>query len=366
MNEKLQERYRGRRWGNIGARWLWAAAAVIAAALTWVLPRLLTAAAVTKYLVPVSKAVSVPIKWLTGWLPFSLLEVALIALLPTFAYLIFVLFKKPEEELPEEGGIVTSCLILIGVMLTVFNVVMGFSYSRTPLGQSLMYGETEVNAVTLRATVVTLAEKGAAARKQADFTGRTVRSYGRQLRGEYEELSKTLPIYAGYSALPKRAILSVPMSYLGVAGMYSPFTCEAIVSDDTTPPSLAFTIAHEMAHSLGFSRENEANFSAFLVCMNSKDPTLRYSGCFMGLLYTLTAYRSADPDHYAELYNSIDEGIRSDITEHFAYIEKYEGVIENLHSKINDLFLKSNGEQEGIASYGQVVDLIVAWNEQNK
>lgn len=366
MNEKLQERYRGKRWGHLGARWLWAAAALIAAALTWALPRLLSAAAVTKYLVPVSKAVSVPIKWLTGWLPFSLLEAAMIAILPTFVYLIFVLFKKPEEELPEEGGIVTSCLILIGVMLTVFNVVMGFSYSRTPLGQSLMYGEAEVNAATLRATVVTLAEEGAAARKQADFTGRTVRSYGRQLRVEYAELSKALPIYAGYSALPKRAILSIPMSYLGVGGMYSPFTCEAIVSDDTTAPSLAFTVAHEMAHSLGFSRENEANFSAFLVCMNSKDPALRYSGCFTGLLYTLSAYHRADPDRYAELYDSMDEGIRSDIHAYFTHVEKYEGFIGDLHSKINDLFLKSNGEEEGIASYGQVVDLIVAWNEQNK
>jgi len=366
LNEKLQERYRGRRWGYIGARWLWAIAAVVAAVLTWVLPRLLSADAVTKYLVPVSKVVSVPIKWLTGWLPFSLLEVILIALLPTFAYLVFVLFKKPEEELPEEGGILSSCLILIGVMLTIFNVVMGFSYSRTPLGQALMYDEAEVNAAMLRATVVTLAKEGAAAREQADFTGRTVRGYGRQLREEYAALSNTLPIYAGIAALPKRAILSVPMSYLGVGGMYSPFTCEAIVSDDTTPPSLAFTVAHEMAHSLGFSRENEANFSAFLVCMDSEDPTLRYSGCFMGLLYTLSAYYHADPDSYAELYDSIDEGIRLDIAEHSAYLEKYEGIIGDLHSKINDLFLKSNGEQEGVASYGQVVDLIVAWNEENK
>ncbi|MPM66984.1 hypothetical protein SDC9_113898 [bioreactor metagenome] len=155
------------------------------------------------------------------------------------------------------------------------------------------------------------------------------------------------------------------MSYLGVGGMYSPFTCEAIVSDDTTPPALAFTVAHEMAHSLGFSRENEANFSAFLVCVNSKDPAMRYSGCFTGLLYTLTAYHRADPDGYAELYESIDEGIRSDIHEYFINVEKYEGFIEELHSKINDLFLKSNGEEEGIASYGQVVDLIVAWNEEN-
>ncbi|HWQ51547.1 MAG TPA: DUF3810 domain-containing protein, partial [Terriglobales bacterium] len=280
-------------------------------------------------------------------------------------YLTVSIFKKPEEELPEESGIVSSCLLLIGVMLTIFNVTMGFSYARTPLGQSLAYGEVEVNAETLRAAALTLAKEGAAARREADFTGRTVRSYGRQLRGEYAMLSEKMPLYAGYAALPKRAILSVPMSYLGVGGMYSPFTCEAIVSDDTTPPSLAFTVAHEMAHSLGFSRENEANFSAFLVCMNSADPALRYSGCFTGLLYLLPACNRADPDRYAELYNSIDEGIRADIVEYYAHIEKYEGFIEELHSKINDLFLKSNGEEQGIASYGMVVDLIVAWNEES-
>ncbi len=313
---------------------------------------------------PVSKTVSAPIKWLTGWLPFSLLEVMLIALIPVLIYLVISMFRKPEDELPSEGGILSSCLLLIGIMLTVFNITMGFAYARISLGQSLQYDEAQVNVVTLRAAVMTLAEEGSAAREKADFSGRTVRSYGRQFRTVYAELSKLEPVYAGYAALPKRAILSVPMSYLGVGGMYSPFTCEAIVSDDTTPPALAFTVAHEMAHSLGFSRENEANFSAFLVCMTSDDPALRYSGCFTGLLYTLSAYRHADPDHYAELYNSLDSGIRSDISEYFAYIEKYDGFIGKLHSKINDLFLKSNGEQEGIASYGLVVDLIVAWNEE--
>ncbi|HWQ51772.1 MAG TPA: DUF3810 family protein, partial [Terriglobales bacterium] len=133
MNRKLQDRYRGRRW-SFTSRWFWAVAAVLAAALTWVLPRALPAAAVTKYLVPVSKAISAPVKWLTGWLPFSLLELVLIALLPAIIYFTVSIFKKPEEELPEEGSIVPSCLMLLGVMLTIFNVTMGFSYARTPLG----------------------------------------------------------------------------------------------------------------------------------------------------------------------------------------------------------------------------------------
>lgn len=79
------------------------------------------------------------------------------------------------------------------------------------------------------------------------------------------------------------------MSHLGVGGLYSPFTCEAVINTDCTPPSLPFTVAHEMSHSLLVAREEEANFSAFLAC-SSCDDAARSTRLLQGLLYTCSAY----------------------------------------------------------------------------
>ena len=44
-------------------------------------------------------------------------------------------------------------------------------------------------------------------------------------------------------------------SALGIAGLYFPFTGEAIVNGDDLPDTLPFTICHELAHQAGFARE---------------------------------------------------------------------------------------------------------------
>ena len=38
-----------------------------------------------------------------------------------------------------------------------------------------------------------------------------------------------------------------------------------------------YTIAHEMAHQLGYASETEANFIAFVVATETDDPMLKYS-----------------------------------------------------------------------------------------
>jgi len=48
------------------------------------------------------------------------------------------------------------------------------------------------------------------------------------------------------------------MSYLGIGGVYFPFTGEANVNISMPHTSIPFTACHEMAHQIGFAREDEA------------------------------------------------------------------------------------------------------------
>ena len=148
---------------------------------------------------------------------------------------------------------------------------------------------------------------------------------------------------------------------MGVGGLYSPFTCEAVINTDCTPPSLPFTVAHEMSHSLLVAREEEANFPAFLACSSCDDAALQYSAYFMGLLYTCSAYYQADFEGYRTFYFSLDEGVRDDLIAYSEHVSGYDGWVSDLQSSINDILLKSNGQQQGVDSYGLMVNLLVAW-----
>ena len=58
---------------------------------------------------------------------------------------------------------------------------------------------------------------------------------------------------------------------------YHPITGEAIVRQDLPLLTLPFTISHEIAHQLGYASETEANFIAFVLASNSKDPIFEYA-----------------------------------------------------------------------------------------
>jgi len=62
------------------------------------------------------------------------------------------------------------------------------------------------------------------------------------------------------------------MSYLGIGGVYFPFTGEANVNISMPHTSIPFTACHEMAHQIGFAREDEANFIAYIACKNHPSP----------------------------------------------------------------------------------------------
>ena len=52
---------------------------------------------------------------------------------------------------------------------------------------------------------------------------------------------------------------------------------------------------------------------------------------------------------------------RKDLAENNRFWEQFEGAAAETHEKINDAYLRANGQQEGVKSYGRMVDLMLAW-----
>ena len=67
---------------------------------------------------------------------------------------------------------------------------------------------------------------------------------------------------------------------------------------------IPFTMLHELSHTVGFMREDEANFIAWLAGRESDSPIIRYSTFVCALNHCMNALYSADENKY---YVVLDE-----------------------------------------------------------
>lgn len=156
-------------------------------------------------------------------------------------------------------------------------------------------------------------------------------------------------------------LLSVPMSYWNTSGFYFMFLGEANVTEDMVNTHIPFITAHEIAHTLGIVRENEANFFAFLSCYESGDSQLRYSALINAYVYSINSLYSADAEKAAELSSTLSENVRDDLTRLNTHLAKYETPIKEAGDSFNDAMLKSSGEKDGIKTYGYMTDLLISY-----
>jgi hypothetical protein len=166
---------------------------------------------------------------------------------------------------------------------------------------------------------------------------------------------------SGSYAPAKAVYFSSSMSYLGISGIFIPLTGEPNVNVAQTPVAIPFTLAHEKAHQRGFALEDEANFLAFLVCANSENAYLRYSGYLMATTYLLNNLAAVAPQEYSEIRQTLNTGAKNDLKAMYNFWKQYEGKLSEASEKVNNSYLKANRVRSGIRNYNQVVDLIVRY-----
>ena len=165
----------------------------------------------------------------------------------------------------------------------------------------------------------------------------------------------------GELAPPKPVYASGVLTRLGISGIYFPFTAEPNYNADVPDFQLPFTIAHEMAHQRGVARESEANFVAYVVCINSRDPFVRYSGYRNGLGVLSELYR-VNPEKARELARQLGPGYREDSRRAAQFWAKASGAAGVLSNRVNDLYLRANRVRSGVADYSDSTTLIIAYH----
>lgn len=174
-------------------------------------------------------------------------------------------------------------------------------------------------------------------------------------------LSEKYRVLNGNYSVPKPVYFSTLMSRMEITGIFWPFTAEANVNMAVTEYSIPATMCHELAHLRGFMREDEANFIAYLACKKSEQLEFQYSGVMMALSYTMNQLYQADYERYQVVRSTYHEGMNLDLRASYYYWKQFEDTtISTVSNTVNDTYLKANNQNDGVKSYGRMVDLLLA------
>ncbi len=305
----------------------------------------------------------------TCWIPFSLAEALLISLPIVMILLIVIAYRhfcatRRDAAIFAGGLLSIPCVILI---LFVWNFAPGY-YGST-LDQKLELERTKVSAEELYQTAEWLSASLTELTPEITFLedGSSLMPYSYEVMNEklldaYDSFCKKQTFMDHFYSRVKPVMLSEPMSYTHITGVYTFFTGEANVNVNFPDYTVPFTAAHELAHQRGIAREDEANFIAFLVCLESDDPYIRYSGCLTLYEYVSSALFSADRELYKASYAALPGEIHAEEVAYSVFFEKYkENVAADVSQSVNNSYLQSQGSPEGTRSYNLVVDLAVAY-----
>lgn len=312
--------------------------------------------------------------YLTAWIPFSLGEFIII-LSPVLLVALIIYGSNKYVETWREVFVYCATLVsLIAFVFSAFTFGFAPAYRGRTLDKKLGLDRQKVSAEELYETALILSEKVNEESKNITYNQKTdfsVMPYGigemnNRLIDAYDVACDKYTFVQRLDSRLKPVMLSELMSYTHITGVYSFFTGEANINVAFPDYTIPYTAAHELSHQRGIAREDEANFMAFLVCIDSEDAYIRYSGYMNLFEYVMSALYSASPTLYHAAIANVDHEIRSEMQAYSRFFEKYrDSTAGKVSETVNNTSLILQGT-EGTKSYGMVVDLAVAYYKSNK
>ena len=109
--------------------------------------------------------------------------------------------------------------------------------------------------------------------------------------------------------------------------------------------------------------------AAFLACQANSSVEFRYSAYFMAYRYCYNALASQNSQASKDAVQRITSGISDQLYHDMAAYNSFfatnrDDAATDFATKVNDTYIKVNGDAQGVASYGTVCDLLVSWHIQ--
>ena len=292
--------------------------------------------------------------------PFSVGDVFYIALGIVLLYFILKISNKKSRKI-----FLLRLLIVVNILYFTYQLFWGMLYFQKPLIENLPKGAItleETKALTLKYLVLC---KESRQLVKEDKNGVFMMTDLKKMKNDILQNQKNLQVLEEHKKGEninafKPSLFEGVISYSGILGYYNPFTAEAQYNAELPSTYLPFTLAHESMHQLGFAREQEANFTAYLIGKNATNLELKYSTEYFVLKSLLNSLSEKNPEFVKLVIQNYSPEMKRDRRADKAFANKHKGILDMIFEYTNDLFLKSN-QQEGSVTYSYFVDLLIRY-----
>jgi len=318
------------------------------------------------YSTGIYKYISSIIRFLFGWIPFSVGDIV-------YAILIFMilrfLFQFIKNKSKNRTFLVFQFTAGLSIFYFFFYFFWGINYSRLPLNNSLKISNEKYDINKLKDLtdklvfkIITIHGTLTSNDSLAVVVPYSKNEILKKTKNGYHNLKNDFQQFQYKQSSIKKSMFSLPLTYMGFSGYFNPLTGEAQVDYLVPKISLPMISSHEVAHQLGYASENEANFIGFLAAINNDDPYFQFSANMMALKYTLSDIYRYDPEIYRSYIDILPKGIIKNMQESRKFWEKYENPAEPLFKAFYDGYLKVNQQKDGLQSYSKMVDLLISYD----
>lgn len=333
--------------------------------------------------------INYPLAKLFGYIPFSVAELLLyVFIICTVVFLFKTIYATVETVMlyfrmkkqgyyPERrsmlrpaGNLGLRFVSVFCIIVTVFIFFGGINYTGMTFSEKAEYTADNYTVEQLRQFCYIMGKNVSETRQalETKIDGSIDEAYS-----EYNPYKLVEEAKKAYNLLPQKynsshtdyptvkfAYSSIVMSNIHITGIYPYVLPEAIVNIHTPIMSLPHTICHEMAHQRGFAREDEANFIAYMACLQSDNPIFAYSAYYTAFSYAMDELRYYDTKTWTAIMDSVDKNVKKDISCENAYWSQFETLSHEFTSGVNDTYLSVMNVEDGVKNYGKVVELLLA------
>jgi hypothetical protein len=308
---------------------------------------------------------------ITGWLPVSFGDVLYFLsggwLLYKIGFFIVRLFKDQKKgRIFLRAGI--KVLLIAMAIYIIFNIFWGFNYNRKGIAYQLDLVTTRYDTAELKNIQWLLIQK--------------VNQRKQTLVSKHEIYPNNNGLFTRAYQCYRRATLSYPFlqynyksvksslygrlgNYLGFTGYYNPFSGEAQLNTTIPRFLLPYTTCHEIAHQLGYAKEDEANFVGYLSAISSTDTLFHYSAYFDLFLYANKELYYLDSAYAKESYKQLIPEVQNDIKEFREFLLEHRNPVEPYITWLYSKYLKANQQPEGMRTYNEVIANLIAFYKKS-
>lgn len=313
--------------------------------------------------------ISQMLRAILGWIPFSVGDVlyvlaALLLVLKTWKFVKLLAKRQIKEYL--SWILFRKYLKLVLWIYIIFNIFWGLNYNRLGIEHQLALDVANINQQDLYTLTSILYERLNNYAAQIDSVKRLRYDENpvlfAQAKKDYEQAAKQLPFLQYDFPSLKASLYGNAGKYFAYTGYYNPFTAEAQVKTSIPVFLKPFVTNHEVAHQLGYAKENEASFVSYLVGKNSSSIEVRYSIYYDVFFEAIRQFRSKEALPFVkQLRKTLHPRVLSDLQAQYIYLYKNRNAIAPFMTEAYDKYLKLNNQPKGTATYSEVIRWMIAY-----